>query len=162
MWNDPKKLAVEYYFGDLQYWKFPQIAVDALEKGYDGPTLRRIAGMANLSSFDIRVEEIGAEDIHAAFREMGVEAPVARDAARFALAVESARRAINGQSNVFDEATHVRVHLCELSEPPESLSRIVNLSKEARNAPTSEWSRIEADLEDAFSDFLMHQETQAP
>jgi hypothetical protein len=27
---------VLYYFGDLQYWKLPQIAADALEQGHDG------------------------------------------------------------------------------------------------------------------------------
>jgi hypothetical protein len=159
---DPKKLAVDYYFGDLQYWKLPRLAADALEEGYDGPALRKLAWLANLSSHDIRAENIGASEIDAAFREMGVNAPVAKDAARLALAIESANRVLNGQSNVFDEATHVRIHLCELSEPPESLRRIVSLSKEAKNAPRSEWSRIEADLNHAFSDFLTGQRTQAP
>jgi hypothetical protein len=30
---NPEKIAVEYYFGDLQYWKLPQIALAALEQG---------------------------------------------------------------------------------------------------------------------------------
>jgi len=154
---DPKKLAVDYYFGDLQYWKLPRIAADALEEGYDGPALRKLAWLANLSSHDIRAEDIGASEIDAAFCEMGVNAPIAKDVEQLALAVESANRALNGQSNVFDEATHVRVHLCRLSEPPESLRQIVSLSKEAGNAPRSEWNRTEADLNHAFSDLLMSQ-----
>jgi len=76
-----------------------------------------------------------------------------------ALAIESAHRAIHGQSNVFEEATHVRIHLCELSEPPDSLRQIVNLSKEAKNAPRSEWGRIAADLKNAFADFLSCQKS---
>jgi len=154
---DPEKLAVDYYFGDLQYWKLPEIAADALEQGYDGPALRKLASVASLSSHDLRAEDIGATEIDVAFREMGVDAPITKDNARVALAIKSAHKALNGDSNVFDEATYVRIHLCGLSESPDALSRIVLLSREARNAPRSEWSRIEADLRDAFSDFLMRQ-----
>jgi hypothetical protein len=78
------------------------------------------------------------------------------------MATESAQKALHGPSNVFDEASHVRIHLCELSEPPEPLRRIVDLSKEARNAPRSEWGRIEEELKDAFSNFLTCQKIQAP
>jgi hypothetical protein len=159
---DREQLAVLYYFGDLQYWKLPRIAVDALEEGYDGPALRTLAGLASLSSADIRAEDIRADEINSAFCEMGVNAPITKDQARLALATESAQKALNGQSNVFDEATHVRIHLCELSDPPESLRRIVSLSNEAKNAPHSHWGRIEVDLKSAFADFLMCQKIQVP
>jgi hypothetical protein len=135
---DREQLAVLYYFGDLEYWKLPRIAADVLEEGYDGPALRTLAGLASLSSHDIRAEDIRANEIDSAFCEMGVNPPITKDQARLVLATESAQKALHGQSNVFEEATHVRIHLCELSEPPESLSRIVNLSKEARNAPRSQ------------------------
>jgi hypothetical protein len=154
---DPKNLAVDYYFGDLQYWKLPRIAADALEEGYDGPALRRLAGLANPVSSDIQENEIDA-----AFREMGVDAPITEDDALLALAIKSAHKALNGGSNVFDEATYVRIHLCKLSDSPDALKRIVNFSREARNAPRSQWSRIEADLVDAFEEFLMSQKAQAP
>lgn len=159
---DPKKLAVDYYFGDLQYWKLPRIAADALEEGYDGPALRKLAWLTNLSTHDIRAEDIGGGEIDAAFCEMGVDAPVAKDMARMILAVESAHRALNGQSCLLSEASHIRIHLCELSESPEPLKRIVSLSKRARNAPRSEWSRIETDLKDAFFDFLKGQGKEVP
>jgi hypothetical protein len=32
---DPKRPAVEYYRGNLQYWNLPRIAAYALEQGYD-------------------------------------------------------------------------------------------------------------------------------
>ena len=105
--------------------------------------------MTNPVASDIRAEEVDS-----AFREMGVDAPIAKDEARLILAVESAERALGGRSNVFDEATHVRIHLCELSDPPESLRRLVDLSAEARNAPRTQWSRIETDLKKAFRDLL--------
>lgn len=155
---DPEQLAVLYYFGDLEYWKLPRIAADALEEGYDGPALRKLAGLVCLNRRDIRADDIRANDIDAAFCEMAVKAPIKKNQAQLVLAAQSARNALNGKSNVFDEATHVRIHLCELKEPPDSLRRIVDLSKESKNAPRSEWGRIEANLKDAFADFLSHQE----
>ncbi|UWZ83809.1 hypothetical protein [Occallatibacter riparius] len=78
---DPKKLAVEYYFGDLQYWKLPAIAADALEEGYDGPALRSLGGLASLSTGEIRAEDVQPGEIDSAFREMGVDAPISKQRA---------------------------------------------------------------------------------
>lgn len=155
----PEQLAIRYYFGDLQDWKLPRIAATALEEGYDGPALRRLAALDNPSDRDLRTEEIGESEIDSAFREMGIKAPITKHDARLVLAAESAQKAVDGQSNVFDEATHIRIHLCGLSEPPEPLRRIVSLSSEASDAPRIRWTRIEADLRDAFSDFLLHHKT---
>jgi len=55
---DPSPLAVQYYFGDLSYSELPNICAQALEHGFDGRALRRLAGLVN---------------------------PVARDSARMAL-----------------------------------------------------------------------------
>jgi hypothetical protein len=152
---DPKRLAVEYYFGNLQYWRLPRVAIDALEEGYDGPGLRNLAGMVNPVESDMLADEIAR-----AFREMGVDAPISKESARLFLAIESAQRAMNGESNVFDEATHIRISLCELSEPPDALKRIVSLSQEANNAPRYRWRRIESELKGAFSEFLAAQKIQ--
>jgi hypothetical protein len=148
---DPHRIAIDYYFGDLQYWKLPAIAADALDCGYDGPALRRLAGVSNptLADFDFKMAD-------SAFREMGVDAPIPGDKASLALAVESATKALNGESNVFDEATYIRIHICHLKEPPECLKQIVSLSKASRNAPRSEWPRLEAELTEAFTQFLKY------
>lgn len=151
---DPKRIAVEYYFGDLQYWKLPGIAANAIEEGYDGPALRRLAGLVTLSPGDIRAEDIHESEIDSAFREMGVDAPISKSASLMILAMECAAKALDGRSNAFDAGTYIRIHLCKLSEPPILLSRIVQLSAEARNAPRSEWGRIETDLKSAFAEFL--------
>ena len=127
------ELAVLYYFGDLGYWKLPDIADEALIVGFDGVALRRLAGLGNL----VRSDLIPA-DIDSAFREMGVDAPISKDAARLTLAVESARKAVSGESNVFDEATHIRIHLCELGNPSPELHRIVNLSRDAKKRAANE------------------------
>jgi hypothetical protein len=93
---------------------------------------------------------------------MGVDAPITKEKARLSLAMQCAQRALHGGSNVFEEATHIRIHLCELSDPPEILRLIVNLSKEARNAPRSQWSRIEDALENAFATLLQCQGVNGP
>ena len=152
---DPMRLAVEYYFGDLQYWKLPGIAADALVEGHDGPALRVLAGLTNPAASDISGREVDS-----AFCEMGVAAPIARNEALLILAIESAHKALDGRSNVFDEATYVRIHLCKLEDPPDVLKLVVDLSTEAKNAPRSQWRRIESDLEEAFRDFLVSQKTQ--
>ena len=92
---------------------------------------------------------------------MGVVAPISKDEARLILAIESARKALDGRSNVFDEATYVRIHLCKLADPPYALKRLVDLSTEAKNAPPSQWGRIESDLKKAFREFLISQESQS-
>jgi hypothetical protein len=146
---NPNRLAVLYYFGDLSYWKLPKIAADALEHGFDGSSLRRLAGLTNPVASDIQPEEIDS-----AFREMGIPAPISKEVARLTLATEAATRALNGQSNVFDEATHIRIHLCNFSEVPPELTRIVTLSKETKHAPRTRWDQLERDLTDAMSKFL--------
>lgn len=144
---DPHKLAVLYYFGDLQYWKLPQIAADALEQGYDGDSLRRLAGLINPVASDIRTE-----DIDSAFTEMGVAAPLTEDYARLVLAAESATEALNGDLNVFDAATHIRIHLCRFKDPPPELQRIVSLSEKSERG-TAPWKELEAELKAALRDF---------
>jgi len=146
---DPYNLAVLYYFGDLSYWHLPAISADALEHGFDGRFLRRLAGLVNPVASDIRPEEIDS-----AFREMGVDAPLPKDQARLALATEAARRAISGESNMFNEATHIRIHICEWHEPPPELQPIVALSVESEHAPRWKWDQLEKQLRDAMSKFL--------
>jgi hypothetical protein len=143
--DDPHKLAVLYYFGDLQYWKLPQIAADALQMGYDGDSLRRLAGLVNPVASDIRAEEVDS-----AFIEMGVAAPFTKDYARLILAAESA--------NVFDAATHIRIHLCEFQDPPLELARIVQLSEQAERVGRASWLQLETELKVALRDFLLNRE----
>ena len=112
---DVKQIAVEYYFGDLQYWKLPKVALEALEEGYDGAALSRLAGLANRNANEIREGDLKADEVDSAFREMGVDAPISKDQARLALATESAYRAINGASGVFDTARYIYIRRCETS-----------------------------------------------
>jgi hypothetical protein len=146
---DPKTLAVQYYFGDLQYWKLPGICIEALEHGFDGRALRRLSGLVNPVQRDIRQEEIDS-----AFREMGVNAPIPKDEARLVLATDAAMRALAGETNVFNEATHIRIHICELHEAPPELRPIVALSEKSEHAPSWQWEQLEKQLRDAMTQFL--------
>jgi hypothetical protein len=151
---NPMKIAVLYYFGDLGYWKLPDVAAEALAAGFDGIALRKLAGLTNVVQSDMI-----PSDIDAAFRDIGVAAPISKDAARLSLATESVKRALAGESNVFDEATHIRIHLCELNEPPPELHWIVDLARQSMSSPRATWRALEEDLRSAMSQFL---QTQIP
>jgi hypothetical protein len=146
---NPCRLAALYYFGDLQYWKLPRVAVDALVNGYDGAALRRVAGLNDVVESDVPVEEIDS-----AFQEMGVAAPISKADATLILATEAVKGVIGGDGNVFDVATHIRIHLCGFENPMAELRRIVELSAEATHAPRDRWIALEKDLRAAMSSFL--------
>ena len=146
---DPNALAVEYYFGDLQYWKLPVVCIEALEHGFDGRYLRSLSGLVNPVASDMRQDEIDA-----AFREMGVNAPIPKDKARLVLATKAVQRALAGETNVFNEATHIRIHICELRDAPPELQPIVALSKQSEHAPSWQWKQLEKQLHDEMTQFL--------
>lgn len=149
---NPRRLAALYYFGDLAYWKLPEIAAEALDGGYDGVALRKLAGLTNVVASDLI-----SSYIDAAFKEMCVDAPISKDVARLALATECAKKAISGELNVFDAATHIRIHLCELKDSIPELDRIVELSRQAKGAPRRTWGALERELRTAMSRFLESQ-----
>ena len=154
---DPQAIAIEYYFGDLSYWQLPAVCMQASEHGFDGRALRIIAGLVNLNPVRGRLltdTDIRADEIDSAFREMGVDAPIPKDEARLVLATKAVRRALSGESNVFDEATHIRIHLCHWEEAPLALQPIVTLSAEAQHAAPSRWNLLEERLREAMSNFL--------
>jgi hypothetical protein len=146
---DPYRIAVLYYFGELGYWKLPKIAADALEQGYDGPALRRLAGLIN------PVEcEIPQDDIDLAFKEMGVRAPLPKSETQLVLAAESASKALDGSWDVVDAATHIRIYICHFDKSPPELRRIVDLSEQIGHAPPGAWDTLRQELARAMSEFL--------
>ena len=154
---DPQAIALRYYFGDLSYWQLPEVCVQALERGFDGRALRIIAGLVNrgrlLTQADVRQDEIDS-----AFRDMGVNAPIPKDEARLVLATETARRGLSSEWNVFDAATHIRIHICELRQAPPELQPIVALSQDSKLAPRWKWGHLESQLRTAMTEFLRTRE----
>lgn len=98
--------------------------------------------------------DIRQDQVDSAFREMGVNAPIPKDEARFLLAIDSAKRALAGETNVLNEATHIRIHICELHEAPPELQAIVILSERSERAPREQWNQLEKQLRDAMTQFL--------
>jgi hypothetical protein len=85
---------------------------------------------------------------------MGVSAPIPKNEARLVLATNAAQRAVSGEWNVFNEATHIRIHLCHWDEVPLALKPIIELSTESKHAPKDKWGQLEKRLREAMSDFL--------
>ena len=107
--------------------------------------MRRLSGLVNPVQSDIRPGEIDS-----AFREMGVNAPIPKNEARLVLDTEAAKRALAGETNVFNEATHIRIHICEFHDAPPELQTIVALSEKAKHAPSLQWEQLEKQLRDAM------------
>jgi hypothetical protein len=128
---DPKALAVQYYFGDLQYWRLPGLCIEALEHRFDGRALRGLSGRVNPVRRDIQQEEIDS-----AFREMGVNSAIPKDKARLVLATDAAESALAGETNVFNEATYIRIHICEWHKAPPELQPIVALLEKSEQEPS--------------------------
>ncbi len=61
---------------------------------------------------------------------------------------------MSGESNLFNEATHIRIHICELRNAPAELKPIIELSAESEHAPRWKWKQLEQDLRGAMADFL--------
>jgi hypothetical protein len=135
---DPARNAVCWYFGKLCHEDLPSICINALEHGYDGPMLRRLAGLVKPTSRDI-----GERQIEGAFREMGIAAPISERECQLYLATETARAAAAGLQNPFDAATHIRIGICNFKAEPAELAEIVRLSEESKRAPRWDWGRLE-------------------
>jgi len=135
---DPERAAVRWYFRESAHEALPEICIEALEHGYDGPILRRLAGLVKPTSRDIAETQIDG-----AFREMGVRAPVSERDCQLYLALETAQAAVAGIVNPFNAATHVRIYICRLKQEPTELSELVRLSEESEHAPRWKWGRLE-------------------
>jgi hypothetical protein len=135
---DPARNAVRWYFRELSHEDLPAICIEALEHGYDGPMLRRLAGLVKPTSRDIAERQI-----EGAFHEMGIAAPISERECQLFLATETARAAAAGTQNPFDAATHIRIGICHFKPEPSELAEIVRLSEESERAPRWEWGRLE-------------------
>jgi len=135
---DPARIAVRWYFGELFHEDLPSICIDALEYGYDGSMLRRLAGLLKPTSRDLTDAQV-----ERAFREMGIAAPLSERDCQLFLATETAQAAAAGTQNPFDAATHIRIGICNFKPEPPELAEIVRLSKESKRAPRCDWERLE-------------------
>ncbi len=108
---DPQLIAARWYVTELSSEEMPAIACHALELGYDGKSLRRLAGLSSPTRREI--EEIVA----GALQEMSVDAPMTkRDAANW-MARRVAREISDGGIEPYQGAC--RIWLSYSSDAPE-------------------------------------------
>jgi hypothetical protein len=136
---------VRWYFGELLPEDLPEICIDALDHGHDGPMLRRLAGLTKPTSRDLPERQV-----EGAFHEMGIAAPISERDCQLFLATETAQAAVAGINNSFDAATHIRIGICHFKPEPAELSEIVRLSKESDHAPRGDWIRLEEKIRRAL------------
>ena len=142
---DPVRYAVRWYFRELSHEDLPAICIEGLEHGYDGPMLRRLAGLVKPTSRDVTDVQVAR-----AFREMGIAAPVSERDCQLFLAIETAQAAAAGTQNPFDAATHIRIGICNFKPEPAELAEIVRLSEESEHAPRWNWGQLEKGLRREF------------
>lgn len=82
----------------------PGVAADLLEKGYDTPSLRRLAGEMNVTC-SADVEPLAAK----VFQELGVKYPLTEKEARLITSRQIAREVIAGRRNAWASATHLEI-----------------------------------------------------
>lgn len=87
---DPKLLAARWYAHRLFPEEVPQAAADALEAGFDGPALRRLAGLIRPTLVDIQPW------IGNALEEMGQVEPLSQEEGLIAIAEPVARHILDG------------------------------------------------------------------
>ncbi|HEY6969785.1 MAG TPA: hypothetical protein VJA94_11315 [Candidatus Angelobacter sp.] len=85
-----KAFAARWYASLLFPEDVPEFAADALEAGFDGPALRRLAGLIRPTSVDIYPW------IDAALKEIGQVEPLSTEAALIEVGRDVARRIVNG------------------------------------------------------------------
>jgi len=98
---DSKLVAARWYLGELSGEEMPGIACQALELGYDGKNLRRLAGLTSPAIRDI------TEIVDAALRELGVQAPITKRDAALWMAKRVAGEIIEGRTEPYDGACRI-------------------------------------------------------
>jgi hypothetical protein len=84
---------------------------------------------------------------------MGVAAPLPESETQLFLAAEAASKALGGNWNLIDAATHICIYISHFDKSPPELQRIVNLSERIAHA-SALTSKLESELRDAMSAFL--------
>ena len=120
---------LRWYFGLLFPESVPEFAISALEAGYDGRRLRRIAGMNRPTRADL--ESI----IDGMFRELG-QSPVTdiRNAGT-RLAVKFCQQIVAGEVPPYDGAKQIWRSIYYALQCPEELVTFVGLASEWEDLP---------------------------
>jgi hypothetical protein len=109
---DPTQFAAAYVLGELHSENAPAAAADALEAGYDGPLLRRLAGLERPSGWEI--DQI----LPRVLFELNAKQPSTEQAA-LVLAKARARRILDSRENPLDSTSYFHHLLVKSDYAPE-------------------------------------------
>lgn len=97
----PQLIQARWEFGKLPSEEVPRLAQDALEFGYDGKYIRRIAGLESPDSFDLQPLMPGF------LAELGVTSKLSQRDAGLALARLVAQAIVDGRVKPYDGARFI-------------------------------------------------------
>lgn len=112
----------EFALGKLSYSDLPNVACDALELGFDGPAIRRLASLQKPSYFGV------GDLFEKALKEIGIEQWSKRDAAVL-LAKEIGRDILAGRKEPLAAAEEIW-GLCVAADYPKELVTFGGLDRE--------------------------------
>ncbi len=136
----------------MMYEDIPAVCTNALQDGYDGRVIRRLAALMKPIS-----RELSDQEVDPAFREIGsIAAPLYKTDVKLSLAIATARAALSGGRNVFDTATHIRIYIRNSGPKPEALSDTVRLAKESEHAPRHKWTELEQEIRRSLEALANH------
>jgi hypothetical protein len=147
-------LAARWVSHDLYGEDMPSVAADLLERGFDSPSLRRLAGEIRVThSADV------APLVEAMFRDLGVAWPFRNREANLIQSRQVAREVIHGLRNPWQAAGHIEIVIWFRHVDLAELAAIAEISDEVNwDAPyRRSLDRLEADLLAAFARLAMVQ-----
>jgi hypothetical protein len=144
----PSIMAARWLSHDLYGEDMPAIAADLLERGFDSPSLRRLAGEMRVTH-SADVEPLVA----AAFRELGATWPQSERDAKLIASRQVAREVIHGRRNLWQAASHLEIVIWSWEMDAPELAAIGAISDEVNWDPPHRRSLhvLEADLLAAFA-----------
>ena len=134
---DVERIAAKYALGDLPLEHLPDVAADALEAGYDPPSLRRLAGSHGGDREEMR------RTFEKTLRELGVRIPSQQEAV-LSVARDIAQSVLEGQIAPSEAAKRIWWDLYVRFGQPEQLRPFVGFASEYEDRPKhrDEYARL--------------------
>lgn len=140
----PSELAQQWLCQGLHGEDMPGVAADLLERGYDSPTLRRLAGvMGRPSSADVK------DLIEQMLLELGVKLPQDDRLARLILTRQLAREVIAGLRNPWEAVAHVEALIMLWNSGIPELIQLAQIHEELN------WNKVRDGLVERLADELV-------
>ncbi len=152
---EPALIQAKWQFGLITPEMMPQIACEALEQGFDGKILRRLAGLNSPARRDIE----GL--LPAAFAEMGLTCITSKQETGMFLAKHIAAQICSGKIDPYAGAKQIWRYISYAIDDSKELLIFVGLASEYEDHPHLN-AKIRKDIVDAASKFIESQNRRQP